>query len=294
MTIPDPYARILATAARHAEIVPEAAEVIRLGENAVMRVRAGAVARIARPGQHAAAAREVALSRWLAEQGVAAVRVLDVDQPTMVGEYAVTWWEELPPHGPGRVADVAHLIRALHALTPPRDLPLGRLDPFVRLDQRIDQATTLTAGDRDWLRGYLADLRDAWNELPDGLGECVVHGDAWVGNIARTTDGATWLMDLERSSIGRPEWDLVSTAIKHTSFGWVSAAEYRHFIGIYGHDVTTGAGFETLRDIRELRMCLYFAQHAPNKPSMCTEADFRLACVRGQYGPRPWPWTPGH
>lgn len=119
-----------------------------------------------------------------------------------------------------------------------------------------------------------------------------MHGDAWVGNIARTEDGAARLIDLERCSIGRPEWDLVSTAIKHTSFGWVSAEDYRHFVEVYGHDVTTWSGFATMRDIRELRMCLYFAQHAPTDPNMHTEARLRLDCLRGRSGPRPWPWTP--
>ncbi|TDQ54415.1 phosphotransferase family protein [Actinorugispora endophytica] len=292
MTIPEPYDRILAEAGRRAGVATAGAEVVRIGENAVLRLPGKVVARISRLGQDAAAAREVAVARWLADQGVPAVRALAIDQPAFVCGRAVTWWEELPPHGPGTVTDAAVLISALHALTPPADLNLGRLDPFVRLDQRIDDATTLAENDRAWLRGHLDQLRAAWRGLPQGLPERVVHGDAWVGNIARTEDGEARLMDLERCSLGRPEWDLVSTAIKHTSFGWVSAPDYERFVEVYGYDVTAWDGFEVMRDVRELRMTLYFAQHASGDPVMDTEAKLRLDSLRGGQAPRPWTWTP--
>ncbi|PRY31701.1 phosphotransferase family enzyme [Umezawaea tangerina] len=45
-----------------------------------------------------------------------------------------------------------------------------------------------------------------------------MHGDAWVGNVVATDDGQVVVLDLERCSVGPPEWDLVSTAIKYTSF----------------------------------------------------------------------------
>ncbi len=292
MTLPAPFDRILAAAGRQAALATEGAEAVRIGENAVIRLPGRVVARISRPGQQQAAAREVAVARWLAEEDLPAVRALEVDQPTLVDGRAVTWWHELPPHQAGTVADVARLIRALHDLAPPPGLALGTLDPFVRLEARIDDAHTLPPADRAWLRGRLDQLRTAWQELPAGLPECVVHGDAWVGNVARSADGQARLIDLERCSLGRPEWDLVSTAIKHTSFGWVRADDYARFADLYGYDVTAWDGYQVLRDIRELRMALYFAQHAPHNPAMHTEAQLRLDCLRGRRGPRPWPWTP--
>ncbi|MET9967914.1 hypothetical protein ABZZ80_18810 [Streptomyces sp. NPDC006356] len=37
------------------------------------------------------------------------------------------------------------------------------------------------------------------------------HGDAWVGNVARTPEGPV-LLDFERASVGQPERVLVPTA----------------------------------------------------------------------------------
>lgn len=44
-----------------------------------------------------------------------------------------------------------------------------------------------------------------------------------------TEDGEEVLLDLERCAIGPPEWDLISTAIKRTSFAWITDADYDDF-----------------------------------------------------------------
>ncbi|WP_067971795.1 aminoglycoside phosphotransferase family protein [Nocardiopsis trehalosi] len=289
------YPNVLATAVRAARIAadPERAEPVRIGENAVFRLPDGLIVRIARTGQENAARREVRIARWLADHGVPAVRPRAAEQPVLVDGHAVTFWDDIGDHTTGTAADVAHLIRALHDLPlPPERSWLGRLDPFVRLDQRIDDAATLPQRDRDWLRDHLAGLRQAWLDLPPGLGERLVHGDAWVGNVARPHGGPPLLLDLERCSLGRPEWDLVSTAIKLTSFAWLPGSDYAEFVTVYGHDVTDWSGFAVMRDVRELRMALYFAQHAATSPRMHDEAVLRLRCLQGHEGPRPWPWTP--
>lgn len=64
-----------------------------------------------------------------------------------------------------------------------------------------------------------------------------VHGDAWPGNIVRTVDGVL-MMDLERFSVGPPEWDLVSTAVRAMTTGAVSMREYDRLCAVYGYDVT--------------------------------------------------------
>jgi aminoglycoside phosphotransferase (APT) family kinase protein len=117
-----------------------------------------------------------------------------------------------------------------------------------------------------------------------------VHGDAWGGNIVATDDGQTFLLDLERCSIGPPEWDLVSTAVRHTSFAWLPEPAYKSFCHRYGHDVITWPGYEILRDIRELRMALYRVQRAAEYPEEQGEAALRVACLRGRSGARPWAW----
>ncbi len=267
------------------------AEVIRLGENAIFRLHGGVVVRIARPGQLAAATREVRVAQWFADHGVPAVRALPgFEQPVEVEQRPVTFWEELPPHRHGTVLEVADALRLLHSLPLPSDGLLGPLDPFVRLNERINGGATLKPGDRAWLREHLAALRLRYESMPEGLPARVVHGDAWGGNIVTTDTGSTVILDLERCSIGPPEWDLVSIALRRGSFGWLSDADYQAFASRYGHDVTTWPGYELLRDIRELRMALYRVQRAAEHPGEQGEAQLRVSSLRGRCGPRPWAW----
>ncbi|MBF6216349.1 aminoglycoside phosphotransferase family protein [Nocardia puris] len=262
---------------------------IQVSENAIYRLPGSVVARVSRPGQLEAARREVNVARWLQASGVPAVQVVpDVDQPVEVSGHAITFWRELPPHHQGTPTQVAALLKQLHHLPIPTELNLGRIAPFVRLDERIAAAHTLPDPDRRWLREHLADLRQRWESLPDGLPWCVIHGDAWIGNVAALEDGEAVLVDLERTSVGPPEWDLVHTAIKHSSFGWITEQQYAEFCQVYGHDVATWEGFELLRDIRELRMITMAAQTATADPAYQEQALHRLACIRGERGPRPW------
>lgn len=285
------YRRVLSEACARAGLDDIGAEPLRLGENAIFTLPGKVVARIARPGQLNAARREVQVARWLADHGVPAVMVVEgVEQPVNVSGRGVTFWRQLADHRHGTPAEVAEALHRLHSLPPPSEF--AQLNPFTRLPERIDAATTLTEDDRGWLRGRLAALTAGYQDRPAGLAACVVHGDAWVGNVVTTTDGRTVLLDLERCSIGPPEWDLVSTAIKHTSFGWITAAEYRDFADRYSHDVTAWEGFELFRDIRELRMTCYLAQHAAEHSGSHEEAARRVASLRGSHGPRPWEWTP--
>jgi hypothetical protein len=224
---------------------------VRLGENAIFRLPHGIIARVSRPGRQHSARREVALSRWLNVSGVAAVAALaDLDQPVEIGERSITFWEELPAHRQGSPVEVADLLRRLHALPIPNDPPLDGLDPFVRLPERIDSAVTVPDDDRAWLRARVAELHDQWAGLVPGLPTCVVHGDAWAGNVVATDNGRVVLLDLERCSVGPPEWDLASTAVKYITYGLIGRAEYQPFCDAYGFDVTMLNGFAVIRDIR--------------------------------------------
>ncbi|MFI7533622.1 phosphotransferase family protein [Streptosporangium sp. NPDC049376] len=284
---------VLEEACRTAEIDTVGAELMRLGENALYRLPGGIVARVARAGQVAAATREVRIARWLETHQVPAVHTVPgLDQPVDVNGRAVTWWRELPPHRHGTAVEVAAALRRLHDLPIPTDFDIGRLDPFVRLTERIDRAFTLTEDDRQWMRERLAELRTRWRTLPAGLPDSVVHGDAWIGNVVGTDDGRVVLLDLERCSAGPPEWDLTSTAVKTFTLAGISGEDYRRFVASYGHDVVTWPGFETLRDIREFRMTCMAAQVAGENPARHPEIAHRLACLRGERGPRPWTWEP--
>lgn len=271
------------------------AEPISLGENAIFRVPGNVVARIARPGQQAAARREVAVATWMEDAGIPAVQALrDIPQPVEVGQRAVTFWRELPPHRAATYAEIGAALRRLHATPPPSQLDLGTIAPFVRLDARIDGATTLPEDGRTWLRTYLAQLEVQWHDLPPGHAWCVVHGDAHGGNIVAMEDGRVVMLDLERTSFGPPEWDTAQTATYVTSFGWGSIADYNGFCHAYGQDVTEWDGFPLLRSIRELRMTTWLAQLASTDTSLQEQVEYRVACLRGQNGSRPWRgWVAG-
>lgn len=269
-------------------LTSDGADPIRLAENDLWRLPGQVVVRIARPGQAAAAAREVRVTRWLAEHGVPAVRPLGIDQPVTVDGRTATFWEELPPHRAGDQSDLAPLLRRLHQLPPP-PFTLGEVAPFVRIAERIREAEAASQEDRAWLLRRLEELQAAWTELPPGLRRCVIHGDAWGGNTAVTISGV-FLMDFERTAVGPPEWDLTSTAVAADTFGKISRPAYVKFCEAYGHDVKEWAGYPTLRDIRELRLTSFALQTANDNPAALDQARYRLACIRGLMGPRPWGW----
>ncbi|WP_280243722.1 phosphotransferase enzyme family protein [Nocardia abscessus] len=283
--------RILDTACSVADVAGPPTP-IKLGENAIFRLPGGVVARITRVGQQDAADRELRIARWLRDNGIPAVEPADTTEDLVIVEgRAVTFWKELSPHRNGLPAEIARALRRLHTLPPPAFL--NQVSPFVRLTERIAAARTLTDDDREWLSTHLNELRTAWNELPPGMPWCPIHGDAWDGNVVTTEAGTTLFLDLERASVGPPEWDLVHTAIKLTSFGWISRDEWDDFAGAYGSDVTTWAGFELLRDIREMRMTCMAVQTAAENPSYAPQAQHRVGCLRGRLGIRPWRgWEP--
>ncbi|MFE6861488.1 phosphotransferase family protein [Nocardia sp. NPDC057668] len=290
----DPADSVLRRACAVAGVDCANATVLNRSENILYRLDGAIVARIARSGQESAARREVAVAEWLEAEGISAVRTVPgLDQPVVVEQHAVTFWKELPPHRPGTPAQIAGALRQLHALSLPVGIELGELDPFVRLDQRIDGAITVSSTDRDWMRDHLAELRKRWDERPSGLPRCVVHGDAWSGNVVATDDGTIVMLDLERTSVGPPEWDTVHTAIKFKTLGQISAQAYQSFCEVYGSDVTEWEGYELLRDLREFRMTTMAAQSAANIPADREQADHRIACLQGKFGPRPWSgWHP--
>ncbi|MFD8596827.1 phosphotransferase family protein [Kitasatospora sp. NPDC059646] len=285
-------AGLLAEACSAAGRPSAGAELIRAGENTLWRLPGKVVARVGRVGQTAVAARELAVARWLHRHRVPAVRPLaEPPGPIEVHGRPVTFWHELPPHRHATAPELAAALRRLHELPPPAG-GLEPIDPFVRLAARIDGAATLGAPQRHWLHDRLADLRTAWHELDRApTPSTVVHGDAWGGNLAVTATAAH-LLDFERTALGPPAWDLTSTAVAHDSFGTLAAPGYAAFCAAYGADVTEWPGYPVYRAIRELRVACYALQQAAADPGRHrAQAHYRLACLRGEHGPRPWRWT---
>jgi hypothetical protein len=98
------------------------------------------------------------------------------------------------------------------------------------------------------------------------------------------------MLDLERFAYGPPEWDLSSIAVDYTTFASFTAEVWEDFCQRYGYDVTAWAGFEVLRDARELRKVTFAVQMTPQRADIAEQARYRLACIRGGHGRRPWGW----
>jgi hypothetical protein len=288
----DSTRRTLGLACTAAGLDAGGAELLRLGENAIYRLRSvPLVARIARTLDYLPDVEvEVAVARWLEVAGFPAVRLAGPTvQPVVADGRVVTFWELLGDRTEfGTVAELAVLLRRLHELGLPEALALPRLYPFARVGPRIDGAE-LADADRDFLRARLAELRGQYGGLDFVLPAGPVHGDASIGNILRRqSDGIAVLIDLEGFAFGPREWDLVLTAMYYERFGWHTLAEYRDFVAGYGFDVMEWPGYLVLRDVRELLMVAWLAQNTRESPVIAAEVSKRIGDLRAGDGPRDW------
>jgi thiamine kinase-like enzyme len=234
------------------------ARLLRLGENAIYHVPAiDLVIRIARGVDVLEdASKEVRVSRWLRRAGLLA-------------------------------AELATVLRQLHALVPPLEVELPSLDMFDRVDIRIDRAADIPERDRSFLRERVAELRGAYAGLNFPLNPCAVHGDAHTANLIQEPNGTTRLIDFERFAFGQPEIDLAVTAVEH-QIGWHTDSEYGRFVKSYGFDVTDWSGFSVIREISELKMTTWIMQNSSHSPDIASETRNRLDALRDSNAPRHW------
>lgn len=286
----DSTCETLRVACARVNLNAEGAELIRLGENAVYRLAQPVIVRIARTVAYEQDARkEVAVSRWLADEGFPATRALPVEQPVIVDGRVATFWESLSESEEyGAPRDVAELLIRLHALEAPSSLRLGRLDPFARAERRITSNGWFADEDGAFLRRRLTELRTTYAELEFDLPQGVIHGDASVGNVILDRDGRPALIDLDGFTTGPREWDLVLTGIYYERFGWHTAEEYGEFCDIYGFDVMTWPGYPILRDVREFLMVTWLSQKAPDDERAAAEVRKRIHALRTGASRRDW------
>ena len=109
----------------------QGADLLRLGENAIFRLaQEPVVVRIGRgPAILADAAKEVAVASWLRDAGLRCQPSrLSHEQPIMVRDRPVTFWKLIDDSGiKATVGDLARVLRQLHGLPVPDNLPLPRL-----------------------------------------------------------------------------------------------------------------------------------------------------------------------
>jgi aminoglycoside phosphotransferase (APT) family kinase protein len=274
-----------------AGIDADGARLLRLGSNAVYRLKAPIVARVSRPGadlDHVS--RTIAVARWLESAGYPAVRAIGVDQPIATDGYVVTFWQALSEDGDqyASTPEIAQILARLHQLTAPATLHLPPLAPFANAAQRIGASTWLTPSDRSFLTTTLATLQDAYDNLEFALPQGVIHGDASVGNVLRDTRGIAVLIDLDGFAIGPREWDLALTAIYYDSFGWHTRDEYEEFARVYGFDIMQWPGYPVMRSVREFLMVTWVIQKAAGNGQAAAEARKRISALRTGASRKDW------
>ncbi|MBF6332499.1 aminoglycoside phosphotransferase family protein [Nocardia transvalensis] len=282
---------VLVKAAGVAGIDLDGREIIREGSHAIFRLAGDIVARVGKPGSRKDAEREVRISQWLNSSGIPTVEaVWSLPQPVVIDDRPVTWWRLIPDHRPATATELGSTLRALHALAPPTEPKLNGYDPFGDLRERLADSDVAGEADRAWLLARYDDLRHQYDELPNSLALCVVHGDAWQGNLVVPPSGVPTLLDLDKVSLGRPDWDLIQLAVDYADFNRISEPDYRSFVEAYGgYDVTTQPSFRVLADIQELRWVGFALGRAGASETAAQQAKHRIACLRGQI-PRPWRW----
>ncbi|MCQ4083092.1 aminoglycoside phosphotransferase family protein [Streptomyces sp. RB6PN25] len=269
---------VLAAAAKVDTAHAAEAQLLGLGENAVFAT-GDIVVKVGRDaGLLERAERELRIAGWLAEQGVPAVRAAEPDAELVDGHPVTYWWRLPDAVRPAGAADLAVLLRRVHALAqpafvlPPRDL-LGGVERWLRLaGEAVDPADAAYLRERR--DGFAARAAALIPHLPPGP----VHGDALPRNVLVGPDGPV-LMDLETFSSDLREHDLVVMALSLDRYG-LDAAEYDAFTTAYGWDVREWEGCAVLRGARETASCAWVAQHAPGSPSALAEFKRRVASLR--------------
>jgi aminoglycoside phosphotransferase (APT) family kinase protein len=285
----DTAMRSLQAACAIAGLDSRGARLLRLGTNANYRLAAHPIMVRIAPGHIEDVRKELDVARWLASCGFPAARVVeDIDQPLILGERAVTFWELLEESPePAHVVDVARLLRDLHRLPEPRAFALPRFEPLAHTVRRLDSA--MDGEDVQFLRNRCGLLQQQFADLEFVLPQGVIHGDAHEGNALRDRSGMVRLLDFESFAVGPREWDLGVLALRYRPFGWISEGDYRACVVAYGgFDVTEWPGFPLLRAIRELSMTTWLLQNVGKSPEHYAEFRKRMADLRDDSAPRDW------
>ncbi len=284
----------MVAACRTAGLDSRGAELIRLGENALFRLASmPAVVRVARGREWLTTARkEVAVSRWLADEGFPAARIVeDLEQPLVIDGHPVTFWHVIVEGDrKATYGELGATLRDLHALKVPGGLELPSFDPFDKQQRRLDRAV-IPEDDKVFLRKRWRELRDKYAELCFETPKGPVHGDAHVQNLMVDDQGQVILIDFEAFCFDHPEWDLMVTAVEHHSLGWQTDEQYAGFVTAYGRDLYDWPGYETLRGLQEFGMTTWLMQNVQEDERTADEYRRRIAGLRNDDAPRDWrPW----
>ncbi|MET8527983.1 aminoglycoside phosphotransferase family protein [Micromonospora sp. NPDC005172] len=257
------------------------AQLLQLTNNAVFALpRSGIVIRIARTHQlRDRVAKVVHLARWFADIDAPTVRLArEAEQPIEVGDLVASVWQYVTPHPPELTAeDLGTVLRKFHALGVP-SFPLQEWDPVGDARRRLADADGLSKSDRDFLADWCDRLEPEVAALNEHGLQTLIHGDAHVGNLLRTSSGRTLLCDFDATCVGPWQVDLAAVAVGEARFR--GAGGHRSLVTTYGFNVTLDPSWSVLREARELKMIAAAAPILAMSPGVAAEFANRLESIR--------------
>ncbi|GAA5079569.1 phosphotransferase family protein [Nocardia iowensis] len=281
---PENTRNILETACGIAGFDAASAVVMRHHTNAVYLLAAQPiVVKIGRPDHHGHID-VVGLVRWLQQQAVPTVSLIDTEQPLHISGCPVTFWRYLDQQN--RIvsaADLAEPFAKLHACRAP--VPVALPDQqitytFEAISTAIDNNTILSAQDRAMLHERREQLAEHADNIRWVLPRGPIHGDAHHLNaLWDKPNECAVLADWENAAIGPPEWDLATLEVHCRRFGH-PADEYDRFATSYGFDIRDWSGYRWLRDLRELRMITTNARKSARGSSTAAEVLRRIEALK--------------
>jgi phosphotransferase family enzyme len=249
-------------------------------ENAVARITSGSL-------EHAQLAYD--LTAWLIDRyGVAATAPLTDAPPVQTGDGAVvSFWRYYPQLEDRPKPMSIHLARVLRRLHEVEHVPyeLEVWQPLTSLSAALADpaaAINLTDEERAWLVGYVAEVREQVLALDSPLGDGLIHGDAWAGNLLWHTaagPGEVVIGDWDWTSYGPREVDLIPTwhaAIRYgRGMAWAT-----NFAEVYGYDLVRWEGFPVLFAMRDLVQLTGPLRRAGDRPEFRAVLRERLDGIR--------------
>lgn len=276
--------QVLGTVCRRVGLDPSGAELLRLRSNAVFKLRAPIIVRIATaPNAIERLPTVLAVTRWLADRGFPTVTPADdvAEQPQTLDGVTVTFWHYIPSGtAKATTGDLARLLRDLHA-SPMPPFPIRTLtDPLASVRASVsDNRGVLDLGAQSWLTERISSLTKVWKTLPFAFPPTLIHGDAWIDNLLRHKDGHVVLGDWDSVAVGPREWDLIHSYHGQRRFGLISN-EVNAFASAYGYDLREWTGFEPLMQIRDIYAVGIHIRNAPGDPFSRRELIRRLESLK--------------
>lgn len=277
---------VLYQAATRLGVPAHDARLLRLHSNASFVLpAAGLVIRIAtNPAALDRVTNSIAVTRWLADQGFPCVIPADIkDQPLVIADHVASAWRYVPttdsPAPTG--AEMGRLLHDLHAQGDPPHPPGPLEDPLASVASALDKAPdAMPQASRSWLADRIASLRNQWSAMDFILPPGVIHGDAHISNLMRTTSGGIILGDWDHVATGPREWDLIQIHYMHRRFGRASQDDLDGFSAAYGRDISSWPGLETLVAIREITGLSPYIRTARSKSFSAEQLAYRLRTLQ--------------